>query len=63
MRFITKIVNNKQQHSRSQGHRNHGAAGAAAPPPLHLLCGGIWGQKVPFGRAQKCPLKNDKIKL
>ena len=38
-----------------------GAARAAALPPLPLLCGGKRGQKVPFRRAQKCPLKNDKI--
>ena len=32
-------------------------------PPFPLLCVGIQGQKVPFGQAQKCPIKNDKIIL
>ena len=40
-----------------------GAAGAAALPALAMggAYGGIRGQKVPFGHAQKCLLKNDKI--
>ena len=54
--------------------RGVGATGAAvaaeaaeaaevAALALPVLCGGIRGQKVPFGHAQKCILKNDKIKI
>ena len=39
--------------------RSAGATGTATPPPA-LAMRGIRGQKVPFGYAQKCPLKNDK---